>query len=65
MQNTYSIQIAVREQTSTTGDGGPGALPTALLQLIQRRQVEGGLVDRGGVLLLHDLLGLKIGTHGG
>lgn len=64
-QSTYSVQIAIGEQTSTTGDSGPGTLPAALGQLIQRREVEGGLVYRGGALLLQDLLGLGFSAHDG
>jgi hypothetical protein len=65
MKSTYSIQIAIGKQTSTTGDGRPGTLPAALWQLIQRGKVEGGLVHRGGTLLLQNLLGLRFSAHDG
>jgi hypothetical protein len=50
--NTYSIEVAVREETSTTGDGGPAALPAALLRVLQGREVETGLLQRSRALLL-------------
>lgn len=60
---TYPVQIAITEETGTTCDGGPAALPATLSQILQRRQVHGGGLRRGSQLLLRGLLRVGLQAH--
>lgn len=39
------IQIAVREQASSAGNGGPTALPASFLRILQRRAMDGDFIN--------------------
>lgn len=62
---TYPIQVAVTEETGTTCDGGPAALPATLSQILQRRQVHGAALWRHGHLLLRNLFRVGLQAHFG
>jgi hypothetical protein len=62
---TYTIQIAIGEETGTACDGWPAALPATLSRIIERCNLDRAGLD-GAVFLEALLLGIVLfdrGTH--
>jgi hypothetical protein len=48
---TYSIQITIREETSTTSNDRPHALPPSLRDILERNGAQTHVLERLGFLL--------------
>jgi hypothetical protein len=53
--DTYPVQIAIGEKTSTTGDDGPAALPATPALVLQRRRIEVALLHWASTFLIREV----------